>query len=73
MNRVASDISIIRITSYNVCYTKLLREIAEAIKTVLKNTSLRDSMIEKGLRHAKKFRQQETIPLLYKVYESCLK
>jgi len=48
-------------------------EIGEALHEVLENTQLRRSMVENGLLHAMKFREQETIPKLFNVYTSCLK
>ncbi len=48
-------------------------EIADAIRLLLDNSQLRETLIEKGYSHAAGFRDEVTIPRLYSVYESCLK
>ncbi|MCK5134608.1 MAG: glycosyltransferase family 4 protein [Bacteroidales bacterium] len=43
-------------------------EMIHAIRQVLDDTALRDRLIREGGAHALKFREEQTIPALYKVY-----
>lgn len=45
-------------------------ELAQKIKWLLENSSMRDSMREKGMQHALRFRREENLPKLMKMYES---
>jgi len=46
-------------------------EMSHAISQVLEDTALRDLLIREGGAHALKFREEQTIPALYKVYLEC--
>lgn len=48
-------------------------EMIQAIKLVLKDTDIRDRLVREGGAHALKFREEQTIPLLYNVYLECMK
>ncbi len=47
-------------------------ELINAIRQVLEDSALRDSLIREGGAHALKFREEQTIPSLYNVYLECL-
>jgi glycosyltransferase involved in cell wall biosynthesis len=47
-------------------------QMINAIRQVLEDSGLRDRLIREGGAHALKFREEQTIPALYKVYLECL-
>ncbi len=47
-------------------------EMINAIREILDNSTLRDRMIREGGAHALKYREEQTIPSLYKVYLECM-
>ena len=47
-------------------------EMIHAIRQLLEDSALRDRLIREGGAHALKFREEQTIPSLYKVYLECL-
>lgn len=47
-------------------------EMIHAIRQVLEKSALRDRLIREGGAHALKFREEQTIPSLYKVYLECM-
>lgn len=47
-------------------------EMINAIREVLEKSALRDRLIREGGTHALKYREEQTIPTLYKVYLECL-
>ncbi len=47
-------------------------EMIEAIRQVLEDSGLRDRLVREGGAHAIKFREEQTIPALYKVYLECM-
>ena len=47
-------------------------EMIHAIREILENSVTRDIMIREGGAHALKFREEQTIPSLYKVYLECM-
>lgn len=47
-------------------------EMIHAIRQVLDDSALRDKLIREGGAHALKFREEHTIPSLYKVYLECM-
>jgi len=47
-------------------------EMIQAIRQVLEESALRDRLIREGGAHAMKFREEQTIPSLYKVYLECM-
>lgn len=47
-------------------------EMADAINRVLGDSALKDRLIREGGAHALKFREEQTIPELYKVYLECI-
>ena len=49
-----------------------LEEMIHAIREILENSVTRDIMIREGGAHALKFREEQTIPSLYKVYLECV-
>jgi len=47
-------------------------QMINAIRQVLEDSALRDRLIREGGAHTIKFREEQTIPALYKVYLECL-
>ena len=47
-------------------------EMINAIQLVLEDSALRDRLVREGGSHAMKFREEQTIPELYKVYLECI-
>ena len=47
-------------------------EMTNAIRQVLGDSALKDRLVREGGAHAIKFREEQTIPSLYKVYLECL-
>ncbi len=47
-------------------------QLGEAITRVLDDQSLRENLINAGMKHALHFREEETIPKLLKLYQDCL-
>jgi glycosyltransferase involved in cell wall biosynthesis len=47
-------------------------EMINAIRQILEKSDLRDRLIREGGAHALKFREEQTIPALYKVYLECM-
>ncbi|MCF8225280.1 MAG: glycosyltransferase family 4 protein [Bacteroidales bacterium] len=43
-----------------------------AIGNIMNDNSLREDLVKKGKEHAKKFREEHTIPQLYAIYKDCL-
>ena len=49
-----------------------IEELAEAISMVIHDSELRSRMIQAGLKHALRFREENTIPDLIEVYNECM-
>ena len=47
-------------------------EMIHAIRQVLEKTALRDRLVREGGAHALEFREEQTVPSLYKVYLKCM-
>ncbi len=47
-------------------------QMIDAIRKILDDTALRDRLVREGGSHAMKFREEQTIPALYKVYLECV-
>ncbi len=47
-------------------------QMIDAIRQVLEDSDLRDRLVREGGAHAIKFREEQTIPALYKVYLECM-
>ncbi len=47
-------------------------EMIQAITQILEDSALRDRLIREGGAHALRFREEQTIPSLYKVYLECM-
>lgn len=47
-------------------------EMIHSIRMVLEDSGLRDRLVREGGAHAMKFREEQTIPALYKVYLECI-
>jgi glycosyltransferase involved in cell wall biosynthesis len=47
-------------------------QMIDSIRQVLEDSGLRDRLVREGGAHALKFREEQTIPSLYKVYLECL-
>jgi glycosyltransferase involved in cell wall biosynthesis len=47
-------------------------QMIDAIRQILEDSALRDRLVREGGSHAMKFREEQTIPALYKVYLECI-